>query len=186
MALGATLYRINVELSDVDRGVYQTLDLRAARHPSESMRYLLARVVALCLYWEEGIAFTRGLSTTDEPAVWGREPDGRVRLWIDVGQPRAERLHRASKHAERVVVCTYSGLAALRRSVAGERIHRADAIEVLELPPALLDALEPLTERDARWEVLHNGGHLYVTCRGQTVEGAVQQYFRSVDSQVVF
>lgn len=170
MALGATLYHFEIAFSDTDRGVYQSLDLRAARHPSETVRYLLMRTLALCLLWEEGIAFSRGLSTAAEPAVWVREPDGRIRLWVDIGQPSAERLHRASKASERVVVVTESP-DALRRAASGERIHRAEAIEVLVAPSSLLDALEDRTARHARWEAVHTGGSLYVTSEGRTDDG---------------
>src|SRR5262245_30761707 len=107
MAASATLFHLQIDLSDVDRGVYQALDLRVARHPSETMPFLLTRVIALCLCYEEGIAFSKGLSTTDEPAVWVKEPDGRIALWIDVGSPSPERLHKASKAAARVGVFTH-------------------------------------------------------------------------------
>src|SRR5579859_1018315 len=72
VALTSTVYHLEIDLSDVDRGVYETLDLRLARHPSESKHYLLTRALAYCLFYEEGIAFSKGLSTTDEPAVWVR------------------------------------------------------------------------------------------------------------------
>ena len=170
MALGATVYHFEIAFSDTDRGVYQSLDLRAARHPSETLRYLLTRTLALCLLWEEGIAFSHGLSTTAEPAVWVREPDGRIRLWVDIGQPSAERLHRASKASERVVVVTENP-DGLRRATAGERIHRAETIGVLAAPSSLLDALEERTGRHARWEAVHTGGSLYVTSEGRTDEG---------------
>lgn len=173
MALTATLYHLGIALSDSDRGVYESLDLRAARHPSETMRYLLARVTVLCLFWEDGIAFSKGLSTNDEPAVWLREPDGRVRLWIDVGHPSAERLHKASKAASRVVVCTYPDRVGLDRSIAGARIHRAESIEVVTLPTAFLDELDGVTSQKSRWDFVHTGGQIYVTSGGRTVEGAV-------------
>ena len=73
MALSATVYHLQIELSDVDRGVYESLDLRLARHPSETMRYLLTRVIGYCLCYEPGIAFSKGLSNTEEPAVWARD-----------------------------------------------------------------------------------------------------------------
>jgi uncharacterized protein YaeQ len=177
MALGSTVHRFQISLSDSDRGVYEELDLRAAQHPSETLRYLLTRTIALCLYWEEGIAFSRGLSTTDEPAVWVREGDGRVRLWLDVGAPSAERLHKASKAAARVVVCTHHDLASVLRVAEGERIHRAAAIEVARIPSEVLDPLENATGRHARWELVHTGGQLYVTVvepgAGGTFEGPV-------------
>jgi uncharacterized protein YaeQ len=171
MALGSTLYHFEIALSDTDRGIYRSLDLRAARHPSETVRYLLTRVMALCLLWDEGIGFSRGLSTTDEPAVWTREPDGRIRLWVDIGHPSAERLHKASKASQRVVVVTENP-DAVKRAATGARIHRAEKIEVLAAPSALLDALEERTDRHCRWEAVHTGGSLYVTMDGQTEEGA--------------
>lgn len=173
MALTATLYHLEIALSDSDRGVYEAVDLRVARHPSETMRYMLARVVALCLLWEDGIGFSKGLSTNDEPAVWLREGDGRVRLWVDVGQPSAERLHKASKAASRVVVCTYPDRAGLDRSIAGARIHRAEHIEVIALSTAFLDALDAVTTQKGRWDFVHTGGQIYVTAGTRTVEGAV-------------
>ena len=173
MALGATLYRIAIALSDADRGVYESLDLRIARHPSETMRYLVARTLAYALFFEEGIAFSKGLSTTNEPAVWVREPDGRVRFWIDVGNPSADRLHRASKAADRVAVVTYDEPERLRRALSGQRIHRAEQLELIGVPTSLLDALGDATGRDAVWELLHTGGEVYVTVGKSALHGAL-------------
>jgi uncharacterized protein YaeQ len=182
MAVGATVYHLEIALSDTDRGVYESLDLRLARHPSETMRYLVARTIAYALLFEPGIAFSKGLSTTTEPAVWLREGDGRVRLWVEVGSPSAERLHRASKAAERVVVVVYDEPERLRRSVAGERIFRAEAVEVLGIPTELLDALAEATDRHASWELVHTGGQLYVTVGGKTCEGLVTREFLALPS----
>lgn len=173
MALGATLYHLEIAWSDSDRSVYEALDLRVARHPSETMRYLVARTIGLCLFWEPDIAFSKGLSTADEPAVWLRESDGRVRLWIDIGIPSAERLHKASKSAGRVAVVTYDSAENVRRSVGKERVHHADEIEVVALPTALLDALGNRTGRHARWELSHTGDHLYATVGGASFDGAL-------------
>src|SRR5882672_856461 len=106
MALSATVYRFPIEVSDVDRGVYETLDLRLGRHPSESMPYLLTRVIAYALLYEEGIAFSKGLSSGDEPALWVKDLQGNLRVWVEVGTPSAERLHKVSKASPRVVVFT--------------------------------------------------------------------------------
>ena len=67
-------------------------------------------------------------------------PDGRVRVWVEVGNPSGERLHRASKAASRVVVFTYDA-DRIRQSLAGERIHQVERIELIFAPTALLDAL---------------------------------------------
>src|SRR5215204_193452 len=125
MALTATIHHYEVSVSDVDRGVYETLDLRIAQHPSESVRYLLTRMLAYCLSYEEGIAFSKGgLSSTDEPPVSVRDATGLLVAWIDVGTPSAERLHRASKAASRVAVFTHAELAQLRREAASRTIHK--------------------------------------------------------------
>jgi uncharacterized protein YaeQ len=177
MALGATLYHIQIDLSDVDRGVYEALDLRVARHPSESMPYLLTRVIAYCLCYEEGIAFSKGLSTTDEPALWIRDAQGNLRTWIEVGTPSAERLHKASKAVPRVVIFTHNDPAQLPREAArGKAIHRAEAIEVYALEPKFLAALEAVTDRNARWVLVHTAGELYVTVGNDSVTGVVTRH----------
>jgi uncharacterized protein YaeQ len=176
MALSATVYHLRIDLSDVDRGLYEALDLRIARHPSETMRFLLTRVVAYCLCHEEGIAFSRGLSTTDEPALWVKDLQGNVRAWIEVGSPSADRLHKASKAAPRVVVFTQNDPALLQRAARERAIHRAEAIEIYALEPAFLDALDAATDRNTKWELLHTGGVLYVTVAGQTISGAVTRH----------
>ena len=173
MALSATVHTIRISLSDADRQIYESLELRVARHPSETATYLLTRVLAYCLLWEPDIAFSKGLSTTDEPAVWVRTLDGRVALWLDVGQPSADRLHKASKAAERVIVCTSQEPEAFLRTIAGQRIHRAEHIELITLPKSLLTELEAHLEKRMDWEVVVTGGQLYVTANGVTCEGAV-------------
>ena len=176
MALTATLHRLRIALSDADRGVYEALDLRLAQHPSEALRYLYARVLAYALLYEEGIAFSKGLSTTEEPAVWVRAPDGGVRMWIDVGAPSPERLHKASKLAERVAVFTYHDPHRLLREARGKTVHRRDHIEGYALEPTFLDALSEVTDRNASWELVRSGGQLYVTVGGGTFEGRVEPF----------
>ena len=174
MALTATVHRIEVALSDVDRNVYETLDLRIARHPSESMRYMLTRIFAYCLSYEEGIAFSKGgLSSTDEPPVAVHDPTGILVAWIDIGAPSAERLHKASKAAQRVALYTHTDLGLLRREAAKKDIHRVEDIEVWRLDPAYLDRLEPLVERHAKWELVRNEDQLYLTANSASHEGAI-------------
>mgnify|MGYP006335793637 CR=1 FL=1 len=175
MALTATLHTLRIALNDADRGVYETLELRIARHPSETVPYLLSRTLAYCLFWEPDIAFSKGLSTTDEPAVWIKAPDGRVKLWLEVGHPSAERLHKASKAAERVAICNFQDPAAFRRPLVGERIHRAQEIELVTLPTELLEPLEQQLERRMDWDVAVAGGQLYVTTAGQTLAGELNR-----------
>ncbi len=173
MALTATVYHLRVDLSDVDRGVYESLDLRVARHPSETMRYLLTRTLAYCLCYTDDIAFSKGLFVTDEPAVWVRQPDGRVDLWVDIGRPSVERLHKASKRAGRVAVFTHDDPELMRREARGARLHRSDEVEVWSVDVALLDALEGVVDRNTSMTLVHTDGQLYVTVGARTLEGAV-------------
>ena len=174
MALTATIHRFKIALSDVDRGVYETLDLRVAQHPSETTRYMITRVLAFCLSYEEGLEFCpNGLSGGEEPAAWSRTLDGRPRSWIEVGSPSAERLHRASKAYPAVKVFTHHDPSLLARECERATIHRVESIEAFAVDPKLLDALEGHVERNTSWELTHTDGQLYVTSRGQTLSGTL-------------
>jgi uncharacterized protein YaeQ len=163
MALGATIYRFQITLSDVDRGVYESLDLRLARHPSESMRYLELRTLAYCLSYEDGIAFSKGgLSATEEPPVSVRDVTGELKHWIEIGSPSAERLHRASKSAPKLSLFSGAELALLRREAATREIHKADKIAVFCLDPAFLDAIAPTLDRNTELELVRNDGVIYL------------------------
>jgi len=177
MAAGSTMHHVEVALSDVDRGVYEALDLRVAQHPSESMRYLLTRTLAYCLSYEEGIAFSKGgLSSTDEAPITIKDPTGVLLAWIDIGFPSAERLHKASKAARRVSIFTSTDLSQLRKeatSLHGRAIHKVEAIEVWYFAPKLLDALEAKMDRNTKIELTRNDGQLYIAIDGETLEAAL-------------
>lgn len=174
MALTATLYHVHVNLSDVDRGVYESIDLRIARHPSESMRYMLTRTLAYCLSHAEGIAFSKdGIATTDEPPIAVHDPTGLLLEWIDVGSPSAERLHKATKAARRVSLFTWTPLTQLRRDAASRAIHKAETIAVWQFEPSFLDALEPKIDRRCEIELVRTDGQLYLHVGGDAIEGTI-------------
>ena len=175
MALTATIYSFDIQLANVDRGVYETLALKVAQHPSETPEYLLTRVLAYCLEYAEGIAFSRGLSEPDEPAVAIRDLTGALRAWIEVGAPDAARLHKASKASPRVVIYTHRDPAQLTRALSGERIHRAESIELYAVDRALLAALVPHLDRRVALELSLTDGHLFVTVDGETFDGTVER-----------
>ena len=174
MALTATMYHLQVALSDVDRGVYEALDLRLARHPSESVRFMLTRLLAYCLSYEEGITFSKGgLSSASDPPITVVDPTGLLLAWIDIGSPSAERLHKASKAAPRVALFTAADLPSLRREAASRPIHKLADIEVWQLTPSFLDALGERLDRNTRLEIVRNEGHLYITESGTVLEGTL-------------
>ena len=171
MALTATLHRFDIELAHSDRGVYETLELRVARHPSEGAAFLLVRVLAYCIEYAEGITFSKGgISSVDEPAISIHDLTGARLAWIEVGAPSADRLHRAAKANPRVALYSDRSLAMLRTALAGERIHRANKILVTVFPPAFLADLERHLERNVKWDVSISDGHLYVTTGGKAFD----------------
>jgi uncharacterized protein YaeQ len=173
LALGATIYNFAIRLSNVDRGVYESLALKVARHPSEAEDHLVARVLAYCLEYTEGLAFSRGLSEADEPALAVRDLTGELRAWIDVGAPDAARLHRASKAAPRVAVYTHKAPATLLRQLAGERIHRAETIELYAFDRELIAGLVARLERRMALDLSVTDAHLFISMQGVTLSGEV-------------
>jgi len=178
MALTATIYNLEVQLADTDRGVYETLAFKVAQQPSESDEHMMARVLAYCLEFTEGIAFSKGIAEPDEPALFVRDLTGALRVWIDIGSPDAARLHKASKAAPRVVVYTHKDPAQLLRALDGQRIHRAEALELYALDRPLIEALVARRERRTRFELTVTERHLYVTLDGDTLEGFVERIQR--------
>jgi len=168
------IHRFEIALADVDRGVYADLDVRAARHPSEDVPYLLTRVLAYALEHEEGLSFSKGLSDGDEPALWLREDSGRVRMWIEVGAPAADRLHRASKLAERVIVYCHRRPDLLQERCRKERVHKADQIRLVKVPVELLDALAAKLDRNNKWDLSRHEGHVTIVCGGTVVEAVLE------------
>lgn len=170
MALTATMRRFEIALADSDRGVYDALDLRVAQHPSESDRYLVARVLARALEHAEGVDFSRGLAVDDEPALWQRDLRGDLQAWIEVGLPSADRLHRAAKSSPRVVVYGWKQLDQLVADLLDRKAHRAAHIELYALDPAILDGIAAHLDRNNKWDLSIAGGTIYLAAPGGQFE----------------
>jgi uncharacterized protein YaeQ len=173
VALTATIYNFDIDLADTDRGVYESLALRVARHPSESEEYLLTRVLAYLLEYGAGIEFSAGLSTPDEPAISIRDLTGARRAWIEIGTPDAERLHRASKASARVAVYVHKDPGQFLARLAGERIHRGEAVEIWSIDRALTTSLAARLERRMNMAVSIADRELFISIGGETLAGAV-------------
>jgi uncharacterized protein YaeQ len=177
MALTATIYQCNVELAHVDRGIYETLDLRLARQPSESAEYMVVRLLAYCLEYEEGIAFTQGVAAKDEPAVWVKDLTGRLLVWIEVGIPDAERLHRGSRAADRVAVYTHRDVDQFLNQLSGKRIHRAEEIPIYALNRRFVEEFAALLDRRTDLAVTVTEGQLYVTVGATTLNTILAKHY---------
>lgn len=176
MALTSTIYNFDIQLSDMDRGVYETLEVRAAQHPSETAESLVTRVIAYCCEYAEGIGFSQGVSSPDEPAIFVRDLTGRLRTWIDVGAPDASRIHRASKLADRVAIYTHKDPKQVLKLWEGERIHKAEAIELLAVDRDMLAALVARLERRMSLTLSITDRSLYIAVGDDVIEGAIVRH----------
>jgi uncharacterized protein YaeQ len=168
------MYVFTVRLADSDRGVYETLPLRVAQHPSETLEYLMTRVLAYCLEFTEGITFSKGLSDPDEPTISVRDLTGVLQTWIDVGLPEPARLHRAGKLARRVVVYAHRDVTPWLARLAGERIHRAEALAIQVIDRELVMTLLSRLERRMELDFSVSDGNLYVSVGEATFSGTIE------------
>ena len=175
MALGATIYVFKIDLADSDRGVYQPLELRVARHPSETEDHLLTRVLAYCLEYTEGIAFSNGLFESDQPTIAVRDLTGALRAWIDVGAPEAARLHRAAKLAPRVAIYTNKDAVQLAARLGAERIHRVASMELYAVDRNWLASVAARLTRRMEFTLTVAERHLYLSLGEETMAGVISR-----------
>jgi uncharacterized protein YaeQ len=175
MALGDTIYVFDIELANSDSGVYESLMLRVARHQSETAEHMLTRVLAYCLEYTEGIAFSNGLSEPDAPAIAIRDLTGVLRVWIDVGAPEAARIHKASKAAPRVAIYTHKDAVQLAARLGAERIHRVEALELYAMDFEWLSDLAQRLPRRTAFTLTVSEQHIYLSLGEETLSAVVQR-----------
>lgn len=167
MALQATPYKIDLNLTDIDRNVYENLRFTVAKHPSETEERLAVRLIAYALWYHEQLAFGRGLSDVDEPALWEKSLDDRVLHWIEVGQPDAERITWCSRRTEKFSLVAYGNLRVWQTKVL-DSVRSLKNINVVGVNQEALENLARDLPRSVSWSVMISDGLLYVTDeRGQ-------------------
>lgn len=161
MALSATPYKVELNITDLDRDVYANPRFTMARHPSETEERLASRLLALALWYDESLSFGRGLSNVEEAALWQKTLDGRIAHWIEVGQPDADRLTWCSRRCERLSLMVYGERRVWESKVlAGISL---DNLSVVALPPKELAQLAASMSRSLDWTVMISGDTLFVT-----------------------
>jgi uncharacterized protein YaeQ len=167
MALPSTTYKIELNLTDMDRNVYENLRFTVARHPSETEERLAARLVAYALFYHEQLAFGRGLSDVDEPALWEKSLDDRVLHWIEVGQPDKERMTWCSRRTEKFSLVAYGNLRVWQTKEL-DPVRSLKNINVVGLGQEALAALAEDMPRSLNWSVMISDGEMFITDeRGQ-------------------
>jgi uncharacterized protein YaeQ len=170
MALKSTIHRLELELADTDRGVYDTFSLTLARHPSETEERLMVRVLAFALHADRRLEFGRGISTDEDPDLWLKDDTGSIRLWIDVGLPEERRLRRAAGRAAHLEVIAYGS-----RTVDTwwernrEALARLPTLAVLALPADTLRELSAFTARTMRLQCTIQDRQVYLSDATQSL-----------------
>lgn len=173
MALGATIFKLQLNIADTDRGYYADHSLTIARHPSETDERMVARILAFIAHADERLEFTRGLSADDEPDLWRKSFAEEIELWINVGQPDEKRIRKACSRARRVAVYLYGGRGAgLWWQQNEDKLRRFDNLEVFDLPKPAVDALAARIERTMQWQCTVQDRQIWITAGADTIEVA--------------
>ena len=175
MALPSTVYRATIELSDLDRGIYETLQTTVARHPSETAERLTARLLAYAACYGEGLSFTRGIAAGDEPDLWVRTGDGRISLWIEVGLPDPDRLVKAARHAEQVVLFAAGQARPRWQEQHLAKLQGIANLTVLAVAQPFLQRLAETVERSITWSITITEGALYLAVGEETLETGLER-----------
>ncbi len=175
MALPSTIHRVTIQLSDVDRGIYETLQATVARHPSETEERLVARLLAYALYYEPELVFAKGLAAGDEPDLWSKRPDDRVLFWVEVGLPEPERIIKASRHAERVALVACGRTLAMWEQQHLQKLAVVSNLSLISFDQTFINRLVSKLERVITWAVTITDGNLYMNVGDETLEAVLNE-----------
>ncbi|HTY04325.1 MAG TPA: YaeQ family protein [Rhodocyclaceae bacterium] len=153
MALKSTIFKASLNVADLDRCYYGDHALTLARHPSETDERMMIRLLAFALFAHERLEFGKGLSTTDEPALWLKDYGGEIRLWVEVGLPDERVVKRACARADEVVVLAYGGRAMdAWWAKEGPALSKLGNLRVLSVDEGQSAALANLAERGMQFQ----------------------------------
>jgi uncharacterized protein YaeQ len=179
MALKSTIFKIELQLADLDRGYYQTHALTLARHPSETDERMMVRVIAFALQAHEALEFGKGLSADDEPDLWRKDLTGAIEQWIEVGLPDEKRIRRACGRADQVIVLTYGGrVAELWWEQNQAQLKKQDKLVVINLPQSQTEALASQVVRTLQISCTLQEGELWLVIGGATLHITPEYWFK--------
>ncbi|MAF04597.1 YaeQ family protein [Herbaspirillum huttiense] len=162
MALKSTIFKADLQISDMDRHYYQQHALTIARHPSETDERMMIRVLAFALNASEALAFGKGLSDTDEPDLWQKDLTGAIEVWVEVGQPDDRAILKACGRADKVLVYSYSSTSHIWWGQTGSRVDRAKNLKVINIPAEASQALAALAQRTMQLQCTIQDGQIWL------------------------
>lgn len=169
MALKSTVFKAELQISDMDRGHYQTHSVTVARHPSETDERMMMRILAFIVHASDYLIFAEGLASPDEPDLWEKDLTGAVALWIMVGLPDEKQIKKALSRSKQVVIYSYGGSAVdLWWSAIAH--HKFNNVSVMNIEPKISQALVALVERTMKLHCTIQDGTIWVSNADNTIE----------------
>ena len=170
MALKATIFKAELQVSDLDRNHFATHALTIARHPSETDARMMVRLIAFALNADDALEFGRGLSSEGEPDLVKKDLTGAIELWIDVGLPDEREIRKASGRAREVKVYIYGGRSAALWWTQNEAaLGRLANVQVIDIPEDALAAVAAHAERNMRFDCTVQDGQVWLASAGETI-----------------
>ena len=162
MALKPTIFKVKINLSDFDQNRFDTLQLTIAQHPSETMERMAARILAFCLNSAEGLTFTKGLCDAEQADIWLKNYHDDIECWIDVGEPAAERIKKATRLAKQVKLYSFNSKSATWWQQ--EQTKFADlSVDVFQFDWQHIQQFAALIDRTVELSITITDGSLFVT-----------------------
>jgi uncharacterized protein YaeQ len=172
MALSSTIFSFDLNISDVDRSVYETLTTRVAQHPTETDEYMLTRVLAYCLEYQDNIEFGKSVGA-DDAAVFAKDLTGKYLLWVEIGLPNADKLHRVSKLSERVAIYTHRIVSIVKSNLDRRAIYNASAIPIYSFERGFIASLVSKLDRRNQLNLSFVDQRLFIELNGFSAESAL-------------
>ncbi len=170
MAIKATVFKVNLQIADMDRYYYADHALTLAQHPSETEERMMVRLLAFALYADEALSFAQGMTAEDEPDLWQKDLTGAIERWISVGLPDERMIRKACGRADQVVVVSYGRPAEIWWNENKSKLTRLNNLSVLRLPTETTLALARLASRTMQLQCSVQEGHLMITSDDGVVE----------------
>lgn len=171
------LYRFTIELSNIDRNVYETLDFRVSQHPSEIASYLLTRALAFALSYQEGLEFSsQGLADPESPALLKLGRHNAIDLWIEIGNASSRKLHKATKTAKQVIIYTYKNPEVLINDIKANEVHKSEELKIFAFNDQFITALEKQLQKNNRWSLIMQQNQISVSIGDQTIASEIKEY----------
>jgi len=176
MAINSTIFKIDLQIADLDRHYYQDHALTIARHPSETDERMMIRVLAFACHASEQLSFGKGLSTEDEPDLWAKTLTDDIDIWIDLGLPEEKRVRRACGRSRQVIIYTYGGHVADNWWHHNQKhLKQLDKVTVYQVPEEDSKALADLVQRTMQLQCTIQDGEIMFTNGEQSVQLVVEQ-----------